>query len=112
MPHITIRPALPEDAAKQPDAAGTQAFRDTWVRQADQLPTRSDFRATLCLRRGLGRHSDVTTALAAFQSRRWERCHLVVENSLRLGEIEIANGDKDEHGQIMRSTLMALAAPI
>ena len=66
----------------------------------------------LVLAEELARQGDVATALAAFQSRRWERCRLVVENSLRLGQIEIANGDKDEHGQIMRSTLMALAAPI
>ena len=37
---------------------------------------------------------------------------MVVENSARLGEIEMANGDKDEHGRIMRESLMALAQPI
>ena len=26
-----------QEAAKAPDAAGTQAFRETWVRMADQL---------------------------------------------------------------------------
>ncbi len=31
-----------QDAARQPDAAGTQAFRDTWVRQADQLCVLAD----------------------------------------------------------------------
>jgi 2-polyprenyl-6-methoxyphenol hydroxylase-like FAD-dependent oxidoreductase len=51
-------------------------------------------------------------ALAAFQQRRWERCRMVVENSTRLGEIEITGGDKEEHGRIMRETLMALAAPV
>jgi 2-polyprenyl-6-methoxyphenol hydroxylase-like FAD-dependent oxidoreductase len=54
----------------------------------------------------------VDEALGRFQARRWERCRMVVENSGRLGEIEIAGGDKDEHGRIMRETLMALAAPI
>ncbi|MEG0223122.1 MAG: FAD-dependent oxidoreductase [Comamonas sp.] len=54
----------------------------------------------------------VPAALAAFEARRWERCRMVVENSLRLGEIEIAGGDKDEHAHIMRSSLMALAEPI
>jgi 2-polyprenyl-6-methoxyphenol hydroxylase-like FAD-dependent oxidoreductase len=54
----------------------------------------------------------VGDALARFQQRRWERCRMVVENSGRLGDIEIAGGDKDEHGRIMRETLMALAAPI
>ena len=37
---------------------------------------------------------------------------MVVENSLRLGEIEITGGNQAEHAQIMRKSLMALAAPI
>jgi hypothetical protein len=37
---------------------------------------------------------------------------MVVRNSGRLGEIEIAGGDKEEHARIMRDTLIALAAPI
>ncbi|NRF70791.1 FAD-dependent oxidoreductase [Aquincola sp. S2] len=60
----------------------------------------------------IGRHAGIVAALAAFEARRWERCRMVVENSARLGEIEIANGDKDEHGRIMRESLMALAQPI
>jgi 2-polyprenyl-6-methoxyphenol hydroxylase-like FAD-dependent oxidoreductase len=60
----------------------------------------------------LERATDVHTALEAFENRRWERCRMVVENSGRLGEIEIAGGDKEEHGRIMRDTLMALAQPI
>ena len=50
--------------------------------------------------------------LRAFQARRWERCRMVVENSMRLGEIEIAGGDKEEHARIMRESLMALAQAI
>jgi 2-polyprenyl-6-methoxyphenol hydroxylase-like FAD-dependent oxidoreductase len=55
---------------------------------------------------------DLQSALERFQTRRWERCRMVVENSARLGEIEISGGDKAEHSRIMRETLMALAAPI
>lgn len=67
----------------------------------------------LVLAEELGRSgSSLAGALAAFQSRRWERCRMVVENSARLGEIEIAGGDKDEHARIMRESLMALAQPI
>lgn len=51
-------------------------------------------------------------ALAAFQQRRWERCRLVVENSARLGEIEISGGDKQEHARIMHESFHALAQPI
>jgi 2-polyprenyl-6-methoxyphenol hydroxylase-like FAD-dependent oxidoreductase len=60
----------------------------------------------------IGKADSVAGALAAFQDRRWERCRMVVHNSGRLGEIEIAGGDKEEHASIMRKTLMALADPI
>ncbi len=66
----------------------------------------------LVLAEELGRAADVGAALSAFQTRRWPRCRMVVENSFRLGEIEIAGGDKEEHGRIMRESLMALAQPI
>jgi len=60
----------------------------------------------------LDRTTDLARALHAFQERRWERCRMVVENSGRLGDIEIAGGDKEEHARIMRESLMALAQPI
>ena len=66
----------------------------------------------LVLAEELDRHTEAEAALAAFEARRWERCRMVVQNSARLGEIEIANGDKEEHARIMRSSLMALAEPI
>ncbi|HTH74429.1 MAG TPA: FAD-dependent oxidoreductase [Trinickia sp.] len=60
----------------------------------------------------LGRSATVEGALQAFQTRRWERCRMVVEHSGRLGDIEIADGDKAEHTRIMRETHMRLAQPI
>lgn len=66
----------------------------------------------LVLAEEIVRHAEVGAALAAFEARRWERCRMVVENSGRLGQIEIANGDKEEHGRIMRESLIALAQPI
>lgn len=51
-------------------------------------------------------------AVEAFEARRWERCRMVVENSGRLGQIEIEGGDKEEHARIMRDSIMALADPI
>jgi 2-polyprenyl-6-methoxyphenol hydroxylase-like FAD-dependent oxidoreductase len=66
----------------------------------------------LVLAEELARTASVDDALAAFEARRWERCRMVVENSLRLGEIEITGGDKEEHTRIMRESLMALAQPI
>jgi 2-polyprenyl-6-methoxyphenol hydroxylase-like FAD-dependent oxidoreductase len=66
----------------------------------------------LVLAEEIGRSPDAQQALAAFSERRWERCRMVVENSARLGEIEVTGGDKEEHGRIMRESLMALAQPI
>ena len=60
----------------------------------------------------LDKAADIGTALHAFQNRRWERCRMVVENSLRLGELEVSGGDKEEQTRIMQTSLMALGAPI
>jgi 2-polyprenyl-6-methoxyphenol hydroxylase-like FAD-dependent oxidoreductase len=60
----------------------------------------------------ISRDAPVPEMLQAFQARRWERCRMVVENSGRLGEIEIAGGDKQEHAAIMRDSLMKLAQAI
>jgi 2-polyprenyl-6-methoxyphenol hydroxylase-like FAD-dependent oxidoreductase len=54
----------------------------------------------------------VAAAVERFQARRWERCRLVVENSLRLGEIERTGGSQQEHADIMRRSMGALMAPI
>lgn len=60
----------------------------------------------------LERHADLQAALDAFHARRFERCRLVVKNSERLCRIEVEGGDKAEHAQIMRESMMALAQPI
>ena len=60
----------------------------------------------------LSKAGSIDQALDRYLARRWERCRMVVQNSARLGEIEIAGGDKEEHARIMRATLAALAAPI
>lgn len=60
----------------------------------------------------LGRAASVDEALRGFQQRRYERCRMVVDNSNRLGEIEIHGGDKQEHAGIMRVSMAALAEPI
>ncbi|AEF54841.1 FAD-dependent oxidoreductase [Marinomonas posidonica] len=55
---------------------------------------------------------ELTDVLDRYQNRRWERCRLVVNNSLRLGEIELDNGyPKEEHAQIMAVSAAALLAP-
>jgi len=60
----------------------------------------------------LERHPTVAQAQAAFFQRRWERCRMVVENSWRLGEMEIHGGDKAEYNAIIGRSMAALAEPI
>jgi 2-polyprenyl-6-methoxyphenol hydroxylase-like FAD-dependent oxidoreductase len=51
-------------------------------------------------------------ALHRFTTRRYERCRLVVENSVRLGDIERGGGSPQEHEKLMRESTGALAATI
>ena len=37
--------------------------------------------------------ADIDSALQAFEARRWERCRIVVENSVRIGEMEQTHAD-------------------
>jgi 2-polyprenyl-6-methoxyphenol hydroxylase-like FAD-dependent oxidoreductase len=60
----------------------------------------------------LERGGDVETGLERFTARRYERCRLVVENSLRLGELERQGGSSEEHERLMRDSMVALLAPI
>lgn len=60
----------------------------------------------------LAANNDLTVAFEKFHERRWERCRMVVENSARLCDIEINDGDKAEHSQIMGQSLIALSQPI
>ena len=66
----------------------------------------------LVLAEELDKDCPLPQTLENFVKRRFERCRLVVQNSLRLGEIEISGGSKDEHSQLMRDSLIALLAPI
>jgi 2-polyprenyl-6-methoxyphenol hydroxylase-like FAD-dependent oxidoreductase len=60
----------------------------------------------------LGRQSCVLDALIAYEARRFDRCKLVVKTSLRLGEIEMAQGDPKEHTQLMQAAIAALREPV
>jgi 2-polyprenyl-6-methoxyphenol hydroxylase-like FAD-dependent oxidoreductase len=53
-------------------------------------------------------------ALDAYVTRRYERCRLVVENSVRLGQLENAGTPeaREEHGKLMTQSMAALLAPI
>ncbi|MFW7349509.1 MAG: FAD-dependent oxidoreductase [Pigmentiphaga sp.] len=56
--------------------------------------------------------AEIEPALRAFVARRWERARLVVENSIQLGRIEQEGGAKEEHAQLMRTSMGALLAEI
>jgi 2-polyprenyl-6-methoxyphenol hydroxylase-like FAD-dependent oxidoreductase len=60
----------------------------------------------------LEKASSIELAATAFTARRFERCRMVVDNSLRLGEIEMAGENSAEHAQIMRDSMIGLLAPI
>lgn len=60
----------------------------------------------------LSSHADLGDALAEFMERRWERCRLVVENSLQLGEWEKHPDDPQaDPAGLTDASLAALAAP-
>ena len=66
----------------------------------------------IVLAQEIERKETLPAALTAYEDRRFERCRMVVENSLRLGEIEVTNGDHVEHAGIMHKSAVALAEPI
>ncbi|MFV3126948.1 FAD-dependent oxidoreductase [Niveispirillum sp. KHB5.9] len=51
-------------------------------------------------------------ALSAFMARRFDRAALVVNNSVRLGEIEQSGVHSEEHPRLMNATMAALAQPL
>ena len=60
----------------------------------------------------LARAADLETGLQRFTTRRYERCRGVVENSVRLGDIEQTGGSTEEHERLMRESMAALLQPI
>ena len=61
----------------------------------------------------LASESDLQTALEKFMERRYERCKMVVENSVQLSEWERNAAEHEEDaGRLQTESFMALAAPI
>ena len=59
----------------------------------------------------LARHDDPGEALAAFTARRFDRARMVVENSVRIGEIEMAGGDQRDANAMLGDTMHKLQQP-
>ena len=60
----------------------------------------------------IAKAATIDAALNAFMKRRFERCRMVVENSVRLGDLERDGGSNEEHQALMRESMAALLAPI
>lgn len=66
----------------------------------------------IVLTRELGHADSMEAALASFTDRRFERCRRVVENSIRLGDMEREGAPKEDHAALMRSSMATLLAPV
>ncbi|HXZ54755.1 MAG TPA: FAD-dependent oxidoreductase [Burkholderiales bacterium] len=60
----------------------------------------------------LARADSVPAALEAFVCRRFERCRMVVENSLEIGRLEMSGAPPADQTAVVARSLAALAAPI
>lgn len=66
----------------------------------------------LVLAEELERSASLDTALERYMARRLPRARMIVENSVRLGELERTPDSKQEFSQLMRASQAALATPI
>lgn len=60
----------------------------------------------------MGKGQGPDAACKNFMARRFERCRLVVENSVKLGQIEMNRGSMVEHTRLMSEAMAALRQPI
>jgi 2-polyprenyl-6-methoxyphenol hydroxylase-like FAD-dependent oxidoreductase len=66
----------------------------------------------LVLSEELAREENLERALTRFEERRWERCRIVVENSVRIGEMEQTHGDPAALNALMAESEAALRQEI
>ena len=66
----------------------------------------------LVLGQELGRSQTLQQALQAFMRRRHERCSMVVNNSLRIGELEVEGASPEAQTALVNTSLGLLAEPI
>ena len=66
----------------------------------------------LVLGEELGRHALVQDAFEAFMERRYERCRMVVTNSLEIGRLEMAGAPPSAQTDVVSRSLHALTQPI
>lgn len=66
----------------------------------------------LVLSQELAAEADIERALLRFEERRWDRCRLVVENSVRIGHMEQTHGDPATLKSLMAESAAALRQDI
>lgn len=59
----------------------------------------------------LARSHTVAEALAAYQERRFDRCRDVIETSVAVGKLQLANGDPQIHAKMLEGALHRLNQP-
>lgn len=65
----------------------------------------------LALAEELEKTDDIEAALTAFFERRFERVRMVVENSVRIGEIEMSGGNQMDANKMLGGTMQKLKEP-
>lgn len=66
----------------------------------------------LVLGQEAGKHTEVERIFEGFMNRRYDRCRLVVENSIEIGRREQRGAPAAEQTKLVEESLVALAAPI
>jgi len=66
----------------------------------------------IVLAQEIARTATLPEAFSAFKQRRYERCRMVVENSLKIGRLEVAGAPATEQTAVVERSLAALALPI
>lgn len=65
----------------------------------------------IALAEEIARTDDLEAALTAFSGRRFERVRMIVENSVRIGEIEMAGGNQVDANKMLGATMAKLKEP-
>jgi 2-polyprenyl-6-methoxyphenol hydroxylase-like FAD-dependent oxidoreductase len=60
----------------------------------------------------LSHRASLPEALRQFMARRFDRCRIVIENSVELGELEMKRGSKAEYTRLMGESMGILRSPI
>jgi 2-polyprenyl-6-methoxyphenol hydroxylase-like FAD-dependent oxidoreductase len=58
------------------------------------------------------RQPDIESALARFETRRWDRCRMVVENSIQIGEMQQTQANPESLGTLIAASEKALREDI